>query len=166
MGMAAKSFFTPERYLAMSFPDGDREYVDGILVERHVGERPHSKVQRNLTLYFGRRPGLHCYPELRMPINARRYRAPDFLVFSGSDPLENVPKEAPLIVVEVLSSDDRMREVIEKLDDYRSRGVPHIWLADPWKRKLFLYGETGLHEAPVLEVPELEIRIGPENLFD
>jgi hypothetical protein len=34
-----------EEYLNTSYPDGDREYVDGHIVERNLGEKPHSKVQ-------------------------------------------------------------------------------------------------------------------------
>ena len=30
----------------------DREYVDGAIVERHVGERPHSLAQKNSVIYL------------------------------------------------------------------------------------------------------------------
>jgi Uma2 family endonuclease len=37
-----------------------------------------------------------------------------------------VPDTPPLIVVEILSPDDRLTEVREKLEEYRAWGVPHV----------------------------------------
>jgi len=44
-----------EHYLDTSYSP-DREFVDGVVVERDVGERPHSRVLTNLT----RRPPFLC----------------------------------------------------------------------------------------------------------
>lgn len=41
----------------------------------------------------------------------------------------------------------------------------HIWLADPEDRKLFTYGETGLHEVKVLRLPEYDITLTQANIF-
>src|SRR5579871_5422501 len=42
----------------------DREFVDGEVVERHVGEKPHSKVRRNVMRSFLiRYPHLYVWPE-------------------------------------------------------------------------------------------------------
>ena len=37
---------TVEDYLNTSYPDGDREYLDGAVVERNVGTPDHSALQR------------------------------------------------------------------------------------------------------------------------
>ena len=41
-----------EEYLASSYPDGDREYVDGIVVERNVGTPGHSALQKILIVHL------------------------------------------------------------------------------------------------------------------
>ncbi len=47
-----------EQYLATDYSP-DREFVDGVVTERYVGELPRSVVQRNLVLALCRRyPGL------------------------------------------------------------------------------------------------------------
>jgi hypothetical protein len=42
-----------EEYLNTAYSP-DREYVDGVVVERHVGERPHSLVQSNIVFSLRR----------------------------------------------------------------------------------------------------------------
>jgi hypothetical protein len=52
-----------ETYLKTAYSP-DREYVDGFIVNRRVGERPHSLVQKNLIIYLQTRyPGLFLWPE-------------------------------------------------------------------------------------------------------
>jgi len=46
-----------EEYLNTSYPDGDREYVDGQIVERNVGEIDHAGLQTRIMIY----PATH-YP--------------------------------------------------------------------------------------------------------
>ena len=46
---------------------------------------------------------------------------------------------APELVVEVLSPDDRMSEVREKLRDYFSADVVAVWLVDPALRRVLVY---------------------------
>ena len=46
--MGATTLVSVEEYLRTSFPDADREYVDGRIVERNVGEVDHSDVQSEI----------------------------------------------------------------------------------------------------------------------
>lgn len=46
---------------------------------------------------------------------------------------------APELVVEILSPDDRMSEVREKLRDYFSVDVLAVWLVDPALRQILVY---------------------------
>jgi Uma2 family endonuclease len=46
---------------------------------------------------------------------------------------------APELVVEILSPDDRMSRVGEKLRDYFSAGVLVVWLVDPGLRRVLVY---------------------------
>jgi hypothetical protein len=52
----------------------DREYVDGVVVERHVGERPHSLVLSNLIRFTRCDGNLHVWPTLRVRTQAGRTR--------------------------------------------------------------------------------------------
>jgi Uma2 family endonuclease len=58
-----------------------------------------------------------------------------------------------LVAIEILSPSDTVGYIVPKLEDYRQWGVRHIWLADPDSRKLFTYGDAGLHEVTELSLP-------------
>jgi len=45
------SFIPIEEYLDTSYSP-DREYIDGEVIERNLGEKTHSKIQRKLTSYL------------------------------------------------------------------------------------------------------------------
>jgi Uma2 family endonuclease len=156
-----------EEYLSTSYsPDPD--YVDGELRQRNVGEYPHSKVQRRLIAFFERLAAnhpLHPAPELRLKLGAARYRVADLAVFAGEEPSENVPSRPPLAVIEILSREDRWVDVLEKLEDYRQWGVDHIWLADPWSRRLMVYSGDGLRPAEAFEIPELGAKLAAGEIF-
>jgi Uma2 family endonuclease len=49
----------------------------------------------------------------------------DIAIFAGSHP-PSVPETPPLVVVEILSNDDRYLDLMQKLEEYRDGGVPHI----------------------------------------
>jgi Uma2 family endonuclease len=46
---------------------------------------------------------------------------------------------APELVVEILSPDDRWRDVQDKLREYFAVGVERVWLVDPERRKVEVY---------------------------
>lgn len=50
----------------------------------------------------------------------------------------------PLAVFEVLSPDDTMQDLDERLSDYASMGIPHIWLVDPKTAVFKSYQEGSL----------------------
>jgi Uma2 family endonuclease len=166
--MATKTIVTPEEYLRMSFDGLDRELVDGEVVERNVGDKQHAKVQGRLVLLFGllaRKQPLFCYPELRLKLAATRYRVPDLAVFGPDDPAEDVPSIPPLIVIEIVSPDDRHSEILAKLEDHRIWGVPNVWLVDPRLKKLYVWTEAGLESVSTLAVPRFAVNIAAAELF-
>ena len=135
-----------EEYLNTAYSP-DREYVDGMVVERHVGERPHSLVQKNVVVFIQtRHPSIFVWPEQQVRTMAnRRSRIPDVCV-TAEDPGTDVFETAPLIVIEILSRRDEMSDVLEKLDEYRAFGVSHVWVIDPQRKKAFTYEAGGLQE--------------------
>lgn len=78
-----------DEYLRTSFSDGDREYVDGRIVERNLGEKDHSRTQRELVYFFRTRQsslGTYAFPEQRIQVKPMRFRVPDVCVCLGSGP--------------------------------------------------------------------------------
>ena|ERR1022692_774358 len=159
---------TPEQYLRMSFDGPDPEYVDGEIIERHLGSMRHSKAQRRVNRFFeslSDRHSLHPFPRLTLKVSATLYRVPDIAVYLGGEPVENVPSTPPFIVIEVVSEDDRYTEIRKKLAEFHAWGVKHIWLADPWTRTLSVYDGAGLHEVPNFELPEFGATLSPGEIF-
>jgi Uma2 family endonuclease len=165
--MSTKTLMSVDEYLHTSFDGADREYLDGEVVERNMGNRSHSLVQAEFVYLFRRdreKTGLYVLPELRHRVSPNRFRIPDVAVFEG-EPAGQVPSSPPLVAIEILSPDDRIGYIVPKLEELRQWSVPNIWVADPEDRKLFTYGAAGLHEVTRLELPGYAIEFTPEQIF-
>jgi len=144
-----------EEYLDTAYSP-HREYVDGVVVERHVGERPHSKVQSNLTYFLRMRyPTVHVWPEQRVRTVGARWRIPDVCV-TLEDPGTDVFEAAPFVCIEILSRSDNAIDLLEKLEEYGALGVPNIWVIDPQRRKAFTYEDRSLREVTSQELTSKE----------
>jgi len=168
MTMATKTLLTEEEYLAMSFDDQAPEYVDGELVERALPNNSHSKTQHKFSRAFGRleeRLPIYVRPELRLRVAPRKYRIADLVVYAHEEPVEELPAQVPLVVVEIVSPDDKYAELMKKLEEYRAWGVPHVWLADPALRRICVYRDGGLVPVAVLELPEFGVQIPVEEIL-
>jgi len=166
--MGARVQVPVEEYLQTSFEGPDPEYVDGEIVERAVPDFLHGTVQCRFAGIFcemAKRHPLHAATEVRHKLRETRYRIPDVAVFAGDPPAERFPSTPPYIAIEILSPDDRFSEVVKKLDEYRTWGVPHIWLADPQLRRLMVYGATGLSEVTEFRLPDYGVVITPPEVF-
>ena len=77
--------------------------------------------------------------------NPDTVRAPDVAFVTGSRmPEEGIPASgfwaiAPDLVAEVISPNDRMSEVQDKVTDYLNAGVRLVWLVDPKTRTVTVY---------------------------
>ena len=145
MSMSVETLISLEEYLNTSY-DPDVEYVDGVLVERNVGDWLHSTIQFNLILALGNKyPKFYVRPELRSQTRATRYRLPDVCVVLEA-PKSKYLLDAAYLAIEILSEDDSMSKMLEKLEEYDRKGVPNIWLIDPRLRKIAVYSSGDLHE--------------------
>jgi Uma2 family endonuclease len=141
--MPAKTLISVEEYLKTSFEDGDRDYVDGEVIERDVGETPHARVQRNLLyrlMQIAEKLRIEVLPEIRVQVAKTRFRVADLAVWRAG-PLDPVPQQPPLLVVEVLSSEDRMSRILPRIHDFLAMGVRSIWLIDPRDRTAFIFSQ-------------------------
>ena len=162
-------FVPVEVYLTSSYHP-DCEYVDGEVQERHVGETPHSAVQKFFTIFFAAREkawGVRVLPEDRVQISEHRYRVPDLCVVLRSTKFERIIKTPPLICIEVLSPEDRMSRTQEKVDDFIRMGVKSVWVIDPRRRCAWIAsGSVTLQPvSDFLTVEGTEIRVPVAEIF-
>jgi Uma2 family endonuclease len=166
--MATGTLISVSDYLTTSYsPDCD--YVDGLVVERNMGEKDHSRLQGLLVGYLVSRRkewGIHVFPEQRMQVKPTRFRVPDICVVAGVEPEEQIMTTPPLVCIEILSRDDRMSEMQERIDDYLAFGVRHVWVIDPRSRKAYDFTLGGMHEVKELRTEEPEISIPLQALFE
>lgn len=159
-----------QEYLNTSFEDGDREYVDGRIVERNLGEKDHSRPQGALIAFFWnqrQRLATFAFPEQRIQLKPTRFRVPDVCVYIGQEPDEQVFTSPPFLVVEILSKDDRASDINEKINDYLSFGVPFVWILDPRTRRGYIYTSERMQEAKdgVMRTWDPDIELALSEIF-
>ena len=157
-----------EEYLRTNY-DPDCEYVDGEIVERNLGEKPHSRIQSELIFRLRARAeqlGMEVLAEQRVQVSKRRYRIPDVTVLSKSD--ERIVTSPPFICIEVLSKDDTMQYMQVKIDDYLDFGVPYVWIINPRNKKAYVVTRAGMVEAAsgTLETKDPAISLPLSVLFE
>lgn len=162
--METKVLMSVEEYLRSSFDDGDREFVDGELVERHMGAHAHSiliGVLYRLLLVLQAQLGIRIRLDIRMPVTATRYRVPDLAVWRHGNLGLGVSSIPPFLAVEVLSPEDRMVRVQPKVREYLRSGTEFVWVVDPLERQALVYtqDDPGGQPADVLWTrnPDIEI---------
>jgi Uma2 family endonuclease len=164
--MAVGSLISVDEYLHASYrPDCD--YVDGEVIERNLGERDHSRMQREILFYLGARyPRLRerMFPEQRVQVKATRFRIPDVCVLAQDAPDDQIVRTAPLLCIEILSREDTMSRTMERVKDYLQMGAPFCWIIDPigrtaWVATPGLLAEAvdGVLRAGDIEMPLAEV---------
>jgi Uma2 family endonuclease len=165
--MATGSLVSVHEYLSTSYrPDCD--YVDGVVLERNVGENDHSRLMGEILFYYrSRRPqwGLWPFVSLRVQVSATRVRVPDVCVVLG-DPTEQVLQTPPFICIEVLSKDDRLSDMQDRVADYLNFGVRYVWVIDPRTRKAWRCTMGGISEVSELRTEDPETVVPLDALFD
>jgi Uma2 family endonuclease len=167
--MGTTTLVSVEEYLRTSFPDADREYVDGRIVERNVGEVDHSDVQSSFLHYLRTHHKKRVWAgvEVRVQVKATRFRIPDVTVVLGPKPAERIIRTPPAIAIEVLSPDDRAGYLEEKIADYLTFGIPYIWVINPETRRAFAHTPQGSHEVKdgVLRAESVDIEVPLSEIF-
>jgi Uma2 family endonuclease len=156
-------------YLATSYRP-DCEYVDGRIEERNLGEYDHGLLQTILGyLFMTHRDdwGIQVVTDVRTQVKSRRFRVPDLSVLRSGAPKEQIITHPPLIVIEILSPEDRLSRFQNRIEDYLVFGVENIWIIDPESRTAYTATASGLHPVRTNElvVPETPIRIVLSELF-
>ena len=165
--MATGSLVSVHEYLSTSYrPDCD--YVDGVVLERNLGEKDHSLLQTEIAFYYRSRRkewGLWALVEQRVQVSATRFRIPDVCLLIG-EPQDQIVRTPPFICIEVLSPDDRLSEMRQRVEDYLAFGVPYVWIVDPATRHAWRCTAGGMEEVTELRTENPETLVPVCDLFE
>jgi Uma2 family endonuclease len=160
--MATASTHVPvEVYLQADY-EHDCDYVDGEIEERVVGENDHANWQAALVIFFGTKRAtwkIKIRPEVRIQVAESCYRVPDVTLLSGDAPDEQIITHPPLAVFEIMSPEDRMSRVMERLADYESMGIGAIWVIEPKDMTYYRYASGQLSPASLFHLPGREFQV-------
>jgi Uma2 family endonuclease len=165
---AVSNLVSVEEYLHTLYrPDCD--YLDGVLEERNVGEITHQMAQQELVVFLRERRklwGIFVVQELRVQVSPTRYRVPDVLVVLGGRPDEQILTKPPFLCVEILSPEDRVSRMQDRIDDYLRFGVRYVWVIDPYRQRAWVHTPDAIRDVrdgvlrtadPELIVPLAEV---------
>jgi Uma2 family endonuclease len=165
--MVTGALVSIHEYLSTSYrPDCD--FVDGVVLERNLGEYDHSSLMGEVMFYFHSRRGkwgLRVFPSLRVQVSATRFRVPDVCLTLG-DPPEQILTTPPFICIEILSKDDRFSEMRQRVEDYLNFGVPYVWILDPGTRQAWRCTPEGMDEVTELRTENPETLVPVCDLFE
>ena len=139
-----------EAFLAQPDTEPGSEYVCGEVVQKPMPTKNHSIIQRLLSFVFTAFLRAHPIAEggtewrcIFGPTGEEWGRVPDFVLVrlersrdtGGDEPFRGAPDFA----VEILSPDDRMSDVMDKVRFYLENGVRLVWLIDPRTRTVLVW---------------------------
>jgi len=162
--------FVPlEEYLRTGYHP-DRDYVDGRVEERNVGEYEHASVQKMLLRLIGNREaewGINVIQECRLQVSEQRFRVPDVMVLRADQKVHRIVREAPLVCIEIVSPEDTWKRLQSVMSDYLAMGVQHIWAFDPETRSAHRFDAEGFHRvtSDALIVDGTEIHVVVNEVF-
>jgi len=150
-----------EEYLATHYRP-DVEYIEGELQERNVGEVEHSETITALIRWFlahEQEWQLRILPDVRVRVAAERYRIPDVCICAQSRKDRRIVTTPPLVVIEVLSPEDRISRYHERIADYLAMGIRGIWVLDPETRKAWDCSNGNWIETTDFRLPDSPISL-------
>jgi Uma2 family endonuclease len=108
-----------------------------------------------------------AYPEQRVQVSRSRFRVPDICVVAGPEPDEQIFTKPPFLCIEILSPEDTMTRIHERIDDYLGFGVPHVWVFDPRLKRAYHFTPAGMRQPAdgVLRTENPEIAVPLAEIF-
>ena len=167
--MATSTVVPVTEYLRKSYRP-DRDYVDGEIRERNLGERDHADLQMRFAYLLclpENAAHVTARPELRVQVSTTRFRVPDVCVLRKGAAREQIVTQAPLLCIEILSPEDTMLRTRERVRDFLEMGVPQVWIVDPASRSVSICAGTTMVEqtAGDLRVPETPVLLAISDIF-
>lgn len=142
---------TFDEFVQLFGEDDDVELVDGMVVKRMAAKDIHEDLQGWLLFVIrgyaeGKKLGIVRGSRTAVKITEHRGRLPD-IVFVRAENAHIVQEDGifgtPDLVIEIWSPGDRLSEMLEKEADYRSIGVPEIWLIDQMRKQVRVLRKRG-----------------------
>jgi Uma2 family endonuclease len=146
----------------------DREYIDGEVLERNMGQYEHARVQAALAAWFWGKERdwqIQVVTEWRTQVSETRVRIPD-LVIVKPGPQAKVLAEPPVLVIEILSPDDSYSETKRRATDYIEMGAHTVWIIDPETRSGQWCVGNVWTSTRTLDVPGTAIYVNLDELFE
>lgn len=134
-----------DEYRRTAFDDADKDYVDGEVLERNMGELPHAILQGELIRRLGTMAdslGIRVVPEIRIQTRPTRFRVADIAVWRPGPIGHRIPTVPPFLVIEILSAEDRLVRLQPKIREYLDHGARWVWVVDPDERRAMIYTPT------------------------
>lgn len=156
--MAATASHVPLEVYLHSSSEPDAEYVNGEIQERAVGELDHAAWQAAIQRWFWLREqewGIRIFAELRVQVATSRFRVPDVVMLENTGPLkemEQIVRTPPVAIFEILSPEDTLTRVLEKLADYQDMGVKSIFVIEPKSGRKYQYQSGDLKHADTVTI--------------
>ncbi len=125
-----------------------------------MGTPGHSALQKILIVHlsaFEKSLQIAVRPECRTRVEETRYRVPDVAVLQRPfRQNERVVLDPPLVVIEILLPDDRMKDTLQRFREYEKFGVRYIVQMDPEDRTTFVFvsGDLVRRDLTGFDVPE------------
>ena len=146
--MGTATLVSLDEYLHSVY-EPDKEFVDGVLLERHVGTQRHGMLQALLAMFFGQYRKSHrigVFTETRLLVDATtgRHRIPDVMVLEVPYSPGNVVVDPPAIVVEIKSPDDTFDDIVDRCFDYEKLTAAGIVVMDPDNKRAWLFQQGNL----------------------
>jgi Uma2 family endonuclease len=167
--MATSALISAREYLATSYrPDCD--FVDGEVQERNLGELDHGNLQFAVAKLLDKMRvewHIRVTPELRIQVREDRFRVPDVCVISANAPKEQVVRHPPLLCIEILSPEDTIARMRDRIADFIGMGVPQVWLLDPATRTAIVCDGVAMveHKGGELILPGTPVRLNLAEAF-
>ncbi len=167
---ATTPYLSVEEYLNTTYrPDVD--YVDGHIEERNLGEFDHGILQAVLMEYFRKHRKdwkIRAALDTRTQVGPTRFRVPDVCITDATRPKEQIIRAVPILCIEVLSPEDRLRKMRARAEDYFNMGVPVVWILNPRLRNITICLPGGVatsHKAGVVKVDGTPIVVDLNEIY-
>lgn len=179
--------FTVQEYFAYN-DDTDTRYelVNGLLVEMPPESNFNARIAAFLFVQFLQLVPFTrlCHKDAEIQVASVRasFRIPDLMILSeeGETVLTGSPRNTitltmppPLLVIEVVSPDDRARDYRYKRSEYAVRGIPEYWIIDSSERQVMILTLVeGFYDEAIFENEQTlvsnifpELTLTPRQIF-
>lgn len=145
-----QKIWTDEEFMALPEDEHRYELVNGELVDMGNSGMEHGYIASNLVIFLGgfvrsQKLGVICDSSTAFAMKAGNKRSPD-VSFVSKERLQGVrrlPKGffqgAPDLVVEVLSPNNTVEEIHDKIVEYFENGTRLVWVIHPDEQYVLVY---------------------------